>query len=100
MKHTAQNIRIRRGAAGPLQRVHLKVALDDVGIERRELVRAQVEVDADVAQVLLNDGRLQAVELDVRHLERQREPRAGSVTVGIADSRPRRGGAWPAPGRT
>ena len=83
VKDAAQDVGIGQGAADPLQRVHLKVALEDVRIQRGELVRAHVDVDADVAQILLDDRRLQPGEFQAGRLERQRQTRPRAVAVGI-----------------
>ena len=60
MKDAAEHVGI--GHAHPLQREHLKVSLQHVGVEGGELERAHVDVDADLAQILLNDRGLQAEE--------------------------------------
>src|SRR4029453_18790988 len=78
-----KDVGIGRRAGRPLQEEHLKVALQNVCIERRELVGSDVEPDADVAQVLLEDGRLEAIEFGVRHFQRQRESWSRTVPVGI-----------------
>ena len=39
--------------------VHLKVAFQDVGVHRGELIGADVEIDAHLSKVLLDDGGLQ-----------------------------------------
>ena len=64
--------------------IHLEIALQDVRVQRRELVGADIDVDADVAQILLDDRRLEAVELEVRDFERQLKTWARAVAVGIA----------------
>ena len=84
VEHPAKNVRIDHRATGPLKREHLKVAFEHVCVQRRELVRAHVERDADVAEVLLDDGGLQPVELDIRDLQRETQPWLRSVAVGIA----------------
>ena len=60
-----------------------KLPLQHVGEKRRELVAADVEIDADL-QILLNDRRLQADELVGRHLQRQPQPRLRTIAVRIA----------------
>ena len=60
-----------------------KFPLMHVRIHRRELVGADVEVDTDVAQLLLDDGRLQTDFLGVAHLQRQTQAGKRTVAVGI-----------------
>ena len=55
VEHTTQDIRIRQRARRPLQRVELEVAGQHVGVQRGELVGANVEFDAHIAKVLLDD---------------------------------------------
>ena len=87
VKHAPQDIGVGHGPADPLQGEQLKAAFEDVGIQRREFVRAHVERDADRPQILLDDRRLQPVELVVRHLQRQAKSRQRSVPVGIGIAR-------------
>ena len=85
VKDAAQDVGIGQGAADPLQRVHLEIPLEDVRVQRRELVRSHVDLDADVAQILLDDRRLQAVEFDARRLV------ATATAAGAGRRRPDRG---------
>src|ERR1051325_5861009 len=71
VKHATQDVRIGHRAADPLQRVELEVAREHVLIQRREFVGADVEIDADRAQVLLNHRRLKPRALEVLRLQRQ-----------------------------
>ena len=80
-------------ASRPLQDEHLKVSLQDVCVERRELVGADVERDADVAQVLLDDRRLQTVEFEFDifsdSANRGRGPSpSGSAIASLVEQRP------------
>jgi hypothetical protein len=99
VKDTAQNIRIGQSAADPLQRIHLEIALEDVRVQRREFVRTHVDVDADIAQILLDDRGLQPWELEARRLVRQRQTRARAVCRRIGYP-PRRAALSRAPGRS
>ena len=67
MEHAPQDVRVGERAAGPLQREQLEVAADarrrTAWRTRRCARRASMPT---CAQVLLNDGRLQPIELDVR----------------------------------
>ena len=47
MEHAPQDVGIGHRPADPLQREELKAAFQDVGVERRELVGADIERDAD-----------------------------------------------------
>ena len=67
-----------------MQREHLKVALQDIGKERGELVRAEIEIDAHAPQILLHDRGLQAGFLVRRDLQRQPESGQRAVTIRIA----------------
>ena len=84
MEHAAEDVGVDRGAADPLQRVELEVAVEDVGVERRELVAAEVDVHADRAQVLLDHRPLQPGELEVLNLERQAHAHRRAVAVRVA----------------
>ena len=74
--------------ADELRGVHLEVALDDVAraASRTPAMRI-LERDADAREILLNRRRLDPVHLRRRRLQRQRQPRARSVAVGIRQAR-------------
>ena len=84
MKDSPENIRIGQRPGRPLECVQLKVAAKDVRIHRRELVHANIEVDADFAKILLNHGRLQTVEFGIRDFQRKTKPGLRTVAVGVA----------------
>ena len=56
VKHAAQHVGIRH--ANPLQREQLEVALQHIRVKRREFVRPDVELDADLLEILLDHRRL------------------------------------------
>ena len=82
MEHAAQHVGVRH--ADPLQREQLEVPFEHVRIQGREFVGADVEIDADLFQILLDDRGLKPNELVGRYLQRQPEARLRSVAVGIA----------------
>ena len=82
MEDAPQHVRI--GDADEQQRVELDVAANDVREQRRELVRADLERDADARELLLQDGRLHAIALDRRRLQRQAKARRRTGSVRIA----------------
>src|SRR5262245_7220758 len=55
VERASQDVRISKRGARPLQRVELEVAGQHVGIERRELMAADVDADADLSKILLDD---------------------------------------------
>jgi hypothetical protein len=56
---TTQDVRIHHRSADPLKAEHLEVSLQHIGVHRSELVRADVEIDAHFAELLLDDRGLQ-----------------------------------------
>src|SRR5439155_25915139 len=80
-----KNVRVGERSSRPLQRVHLEIAFEHVRVHRRKFVGSNVELDADRAQILLNDRRLQPIELEsVRDLQAQPQPGRGPIAVRVA----------------
>src|SRR5262245_63824752 len=86
MKDAPENVGVSERSAAPLEKEQLKVPSLHVRVQRRKFVHAQVELDTDVAQVLLHECRLQPVEFSVRGLQRQRQSgrRTIAVRIGVA----------------
>ena len=83
MEDPPQDVGIDHRAADPLQGEELEVAFHHVGVEGGELVRPDVEVDADAAQIVLDGRGLEPRLLVRRDLQREREPRQRTVAVRI-----------------
>ncbi len=98
VEDAAQHVGV--GHADPLQREELEVALQDVRVQRRELVRPDVERHADAREVLLQHRRLQAVELGARDLQRQVQPWRRVQGRPDRDTPPRRAARRPVPDRS
>ena len=55
MEDTLEQVRVVV-TANPAQRKHLEVAADNLAVECAELIRAQIDLDTHLLELLLNNG--------------------------------------------